>query len=234
MSSRPLAVFFAKRPEPGQVKTRLCPPLDPVAASELCHRLHLDLFHRFGRRRPNFHLGVAYWPKGGKDYFERITPAGTEFFLQRGEDLASRIIHFFEEAFASGFGPVVILGSDVPLLQVERVEESFEALASQNDLTIGPDGGGGYYLLGLKAPAPFLFQGIEMSTQTMLEETRARAQKHGLKTSWLPIEKDLDYPEDLLRLVEAAVRRPKLCLEIPELISFIRELGYLTEVPSRG
>ena len=233
MSGRPLAVFFVKKPEPGQVKTRLCPPLDPVAAAELYQRLLLDLFRRFGRRRHGFHLGVAHWPSGGEELFERITPAGTLLFLQRGENLASRIIHFFEEAFAQGYGPVVILGSDVPLLSVERVDEAFEALSSRGDLVLGPDGGGGYYLLGLRAPASYLFQGVEMSTRGMLEETLRTAEARGLRTVLLPVEEDLDYPEDLLRLVELAARRPRLREEIPELFAFLRELGYLSEPAPR-
>lgn len=232
MNERPLAVFFAKKPEPGQVKTRLSPPLDPLAASELYHCVLQDLFHRFGRQKGGFHLGVAFAPKEGRGYFERITPAGTQFFLQRGEELPQRIGHFFEEAFAQGFGPIVILGSDVPFLDVGRVQIAFEMLASNADVVIGPEHGGGYYLLGTKRHFPVLFTDGSGFRRGALE-AQMRAESQGLKALMLPTELDLDYPDDLLRLVELVIRRPKLAEEIPSLVHFLKELGYFTEVTPR-
>ncbi|MFQ5992271.1 MAG: hypothetical protein ACE5NA_07510, partial [Nitrospiraceae bacterium] len=47
-SSHPHAalVIFAKAPIPGQVKTRLCPPLSPDEAASLHGSLVLDLLER--------------------------------------------------------------------------------------------------------------------------------------------------------------------------------------------
>lgn len=237
MSARPLAVFFAKKPEAGLVKTRLCPPLDPVAAAELYHRMLLDLFRRFGRRRfgegHDYHLGVAMWPSSGREYFERNTPAGTHFFVQRGEGLARRMSNFFDDAFAEGWGPVIVMGSDIPLLSVDRVQEALDALQGTNELVLGPDGGGGYYLIGLRQATPELFERIPMSTPSTFQETLDRARQLQLRTAFLPVEEDLDHPEDLLRLVGTIAKRSTTRAEIPELVSFLRQLGYLTEIPTR-
>ncbi|HKB15178.1 MAG TPA: glycosyltransferase, partial [Planctomycetota bacterium] len=44
-----LLAVFAKAPEPGKVKTRLCPPLSPEGAASLYRALLGDTLWRMGR-----------------------------------------------------------------------------------------------------------------------------------------------------------------------------------------
>jgi len=64
----------------------------------------------------------------------------------------------------------------------------------------GPATDGGYYLVGLKAPAEEIFTGIEWSTNTTLRQTLAKAKDAGLKMTITDILSDVDRPEDLKNL----------------------------------
>jgi uncharacterized protein len=62
---------------------------------------------------------------------------------------------------------------------------------------IGPARDGGYWLLGLRAPRPSLFQGIPWSTSRVLDETMARLRALGLEAALLPELTDVDQASDL-------------------------------------
>ena len=58
---------------------------------------------------------------------------------------------------------------------------------------------GGYYLIGLARPMPFLFAEMEWSTETVFAETLARAAAQGIGPAVLPELDDIDTPGDLAR-----------------------------------
>ncbi len=58
-----------------------------------------------------------------------------------------------------------------------------------------------YYLIGLKKPAPDLFLKVTMSTPRVVEDTLAEAKLNGLHVEMLPICYDIDFVQDLKRLV---------------------------------
>ena len=68
------------------------------------------------------------------------------------------------------------------------------------DVVVGPCEDGGYYLIGLRAPAPALFADMPWSTAAVTEETLARARRLGLRLRLLPSWFDVDRGEDLARL----------------------------------
>ena len=64
--SRPALIVFAKAPEPGRVKTRLCPPLTPEEAAALYEAFLRDALDRYAR------LGAeADGPAPSTDHGER-------------------------------------------------------------------------------------------------------------------------------------------------------------------
>ena len=65
-------------------------------------------------------------------------------------------------------------------------------------MVLGPSRDGGYYLMGLKAPHPELFQGITWSTGAVLADTLSRAQDLALKVHLLPAWTDIDTYADLV------------------------------------
>ena len=55
---------------------------------------------------------------------------------------------------------------------------------------------GGYWLIGLQAPCPTLFDGIRWSVNNVLKETLARSEKAGLSVYLLRELADVDTAED--------------------------------------
>jgi len=65
---------------------------------------------------------------------------------------------------------------------------------------LGPCEDGGYYLIGLAAPQPALFEGIPWSTDAVLALTVEKARQRDLSVHLLPAWFDVDTEPDLRRL----------------------------------
>jgi len=203
-----LLIIFAKEPRPGQVKTRLSPPLSPEAAAQLYHSFLQDILEEMARV-PEVRLALAFSPPGAQDAWRGLAPAGADFFPQAGEDLGERMAGAFARSFAAGFGPVILRGSDIPDLPAALVSEATEVLtAGQAQLVLGPAIDGGYYLVGLTEPQPRLFQGPAWSGRTVLADTLRLARQLGLSLHLLPPWSDIDTYADLLAFVQRASPTP--------------------------
>jgi|LauGreDrversion4_2_1035121.scaffolds.fasta_scaffold281883_2 rSAM/selenodomain-associated transferase 1 len=121
-------------------------------------------------------------------------PAGNRM-VQVGQDLGERMKNAFAENFELGIEKVVLIGTDCPSLEGKHIIQAFEAL-DQSDLVLGPAKDGGYYLIGMKRRADFLFEGITWSSELVLSQTLALAAEQGLQTSLLPVLEDIDTLED--------------------------------------
>lgn len=200
MTQRALMVV-AKRPTPGLTKTRLCPPLDGEQAAALYEAFlgdTLDLI-RAARQRLRLRAILCYLPDGEADYFRALAP-DFELQLQQGSNLSERLAHATTHALtALGCQQAAIMNSDSPTLPVSYVVDAFDRLA-QADVTLGPTDDGGYYLIGLKRPAPSLFLTVQMSTPTVFADTLDRAAQEGLSVHHLPGYRDVDYIADLQAL----------------------------------
>jgi hypothetical protein len=84
---------------------------------------------------------------------------------------------------------------------------AFAALR-RKDVVLGPATDGGYWLIGLRRPAPALFSDIPWSTDSVIEQTRDRARSLGLSVHSLEPLPDVDRPEDLQFWEEAGKRSP--------------------------
>ena len=107
------------------------------------------------------------------------------------------------------------MGSDAPGVPAARLAEAHERLEAGADLVLGPDLGGGYYLIGMRAPHPELFLEVTMSTAHMGQETVALAQSRGLEVTRLATDYDIDVEADLRRLVEDLERRDPASEDFP-------------------
>ncbi len=206
-------IVFAKAPIPGQVKTRLCPPLSPDEAATLHGTLVLDALERTqslamgsGRTLDRF---LACAPSADHVFF-KIMEARQETRLldQIGDDLGTRMDQAFETVFAMGYQRVALMGTDLPTLPGSLVGEALRLL-SHHDLVLGPAYDGGYYLIGLRRRMPELFVGIPWSTNQVFSLTHDKAESLGLKIALLPRWRDIDTIEDLQVLIEEADRAPR-------------------------
>ena len=204
-----LLIIFAKEPRPGQVKTRLSPPLSPEAAAQLYHNFLLDILEEMARV-PEVRLAVAFSPLGARTFFTGLTPPGTDIFPQEEADLGERMARAFDWGFAAGFGPVMLRGSDVPDLPAAVVAETREVLAAgRAQVVLGPATDGGYHLVGLTEPQPRLFQGPAWSSSTVLADTLELARHLGLRVHLLPPRADIDTGDDLRRFLNQARPAPQ-------------------------
>jgi rSAM/selenodomain-associated transferase 1 len=209
-------VIFAKAPVPGQVKTRLCPPLTPDEAATLHGSFVIDALERTRTAVSKFRLPVdrylACAPSSALAFFKIMEERHAVRLLdQQGDDLGAKMHTVCETLFARGYGQVVIIGTDVPSLPIDYYRQALDLLARQ-DLVFGPALDGGYYLIGLKHAAPELFHEIPWSTGRVLALTEEKAVRLGLSIGVLPEWRDVDTIEDLNALIEASRldgRKPK-------------------------
>jgi rSAM/selenodomain-associated transferase 1 len=197
-SSPNALVVVAKRPAPGHTKTRLTPPLTPMQAALLYEcflRDTLDLVRSVPGARPV----IAYLPAQARPYFAQLAP-DFELVVQKGEDLGTRLENAFTYFFRAGYRQVAIMNSDGPSLPATWLRQAFHELARGADVVLGPCDDGGYYLIGLRRPAPRLLREVRMSTSHVLTDTLALAAVEGLRVELLPTWYDVDDAQDLARL----------------------------------
>ena len=97
---------------------------------------------------------------------------------------------------------MLIRNTDSPDLPAERISEAL-AEARPGRVVLGPDRGGGYYLVALAAPCRGLFTGLKEGASTVLQATVSRVRELGLEAVTLAEEPDVDTYEDLLALWRA-------------------------------
>jgi rSAM/selenodomain-associated transferase 1 len=203
-------IIFAKAPIPGQVKTRLCPPLTPDEAASLHGSFVLDAIERSkaGARGSSGPKGIDRFlacAPSSKHVFFRIMEErhGIHLIDQIGEDLGARMSQAATHVFSKGYHRVLLVGSDLPTLQPGVYAQALDLLEAR-DLVLGPAQDGGYYLLGLRRMAPELFVGIPWSTDQVLTLTRRNAEQAGLTTALLAPCRDVDTLDDLQALIAEA------------------------------
>lgn len=124
--------------------------------------------------------------------------ARTQLVLQGAGGLGLRLQRQFSQGFRQGFEQVLVLGSDLPQLASSDVQQALRAL-QHKPLVLGPALDGGYWLVGLRQPAPTLFAGIDWGGPQVLAQTLAAAGRLGLAPALLADQGDLDRVQDLQR-----------------------------------
>ena len=202
MDRRPAVIVFARAPRPGAAKTRLIPALGPERAAMLYQCFLLDVLATVEALDAAV-IAAAAGPEEASHVAELAaqTCPRAEVTVQVGADLGQRIDAAVGAALALGHSPAVVLGSDAPTLPGELIAQAIE-LARRHDLVLGPSFDGGYYLVGLRAPAAGLFSNISWSTGDVLSQTLDRAKRMGLSAALLEPWYDVDTPEDLRLLRE--------------------------------
>jgi rSAM/selenodomain-associated transferase 1 len=191
--------IMAKAPRVGAVKTRLCPPLRAPEAAELARCFLLDAVERV-RMVAGARSIMAYTPIEAQAQFEEVAP-GFVLIPQRGGDLGERQHHLIEEILGLGLEAALVIGTDSPTLPRECLDEAVSlVMAPDVDVVLGPTEDGGYYLIGLRAPCPALFESMPWSTPAVLGRTLERAHHLRLRVACLPTWFDVDTGAELERL----------------------------------
>lgn len=203
-----------KYPLPGEVKTRLVPPLTHGQAAGLYRCFLKDLFAAVSSLGET-DLWAAYAAAVPAKDVRALVPEGFGIFAQQGSDLGERMRNAFARLLSS-YEKVSMIGADSPDLPVSFISGSFDKLDS-SDVVFGPAKDGGYYLIALKHPADALFHGIKWGGSTVLADSLERAGRLKLSTALLEPWHDIDRPEDLEYLKDDD--------KAPASSAFLKELG---------
>lgn len=202
--------LLAKAPVPGRVKTRLCPPCTPEEAALLaqaCIEDTLDAMLATAGARPVVVLDGA--PGGWLP--DEVAVVG-----QRSGGLAARLQAAMDDIGA----PVLLIGMDTPQVTSAQLGEAAAALvAPGTDALLGPAADGGYWLIGVQAARPGLFEKVSMSVDTTAQEQRTRLRELGLRWGELEVLRDVDGIADAREVARAipASRFARVMAEIGQI-----------------
>jgi len=192
-------ICFTRVPKPGKTKTRLMPYL----TGQQCAALHWAFLQDLAEiyNQVDTDLFVAYTDDPD---WEELKPVFSDarFFPQEGDGLGEKMNHALNTVLALGYEKVVLTGSDLPLMTAAHLRSGFAALENA-DVTLGPTADGGYYLVGVKAPSPFLFENQTYGYGSVFENTAAAAYAAGKSVGKALSCDDVDTREDLQKLLQS-------------------------------
>lgn len=220
-----LAVM-TKAPRAGQVKTRLTPPLTPDEAAQLNKCFLRDTAATIMQVVGNSARGIAvYTPVGAETAYVDILPPGFDLLPQRGNDFGERLANAADDLFRIGFGAVCLIDSDSPAVRAEAYAQAVKLLSAERErVVLGPAEDGGYYLIGSTRTERRLFDGIDWSTERVLEQTIERARDLNLQLELLPTGYDVDDRAALRRLCEELLAADRPTDVAPATTRFLREI----------
>ncbi len=199
-TKNPIVIVMTKVPGASDVKTRLRPVLNSAGCTSLAICFLGDTVANITDNFEN--VIIAFTPEDGKKELTEILGNNHRMIAQKGRDLGERLSAVIAGAFDSGFGPVLVIGTDSPTLPPEYLARAFAHLQTHdNGVSIGPTGDGGYYLIGVSKPHKTIFEDIRWSSDKVFAQTIAKIKMVGdVDLQILPKWYDVDNTEDLLRL----------------------------------
>ena len=206
MTEKRVVILFVKLPEKGKVKSRLAQRVDQDLVLRLYKNMVLDTIDMLTRGR--FPFRIFFTPPGAR--YQIVEWLGPEHpsVPQTGDGLGDRMEGAFACVFNEEVEETLLIGSDIPGLTTEVIEEAFTALLT-SDAVIGPAYDGGYYLIGFRKRSfePGIFRDMAWSTGTVFRETMDKLHDASLKVHVLQELMDVDTVEDLKTLM-CQVKRP--------------------------
>jgi rSAM/selenodomain-associated transferase 1 len=193
-------IIFIKNPTKGKVKTRIA----ATTGDEEALHIYLQLldFTRHLTTKIDCQRFLFY-----SDVVEKNDDWNNDFFeknTQYGDGLGDRMKNAFEFIFSKNIKKALIIGSDCAELNEKIIHDAFEAL-DQHDFVLGPADDGGYYLLGMNAFSPTVFDHITWSSAEVLSKTIENIAFLNKKHFLLPVLSDTDTEEDWLRVKHLCV-----------------------------
>ena len=191
-------IVMAKAPVPGYAKTRLIPALGADGAARLADRL----LQRAVGAALKAQLGAVDLCCAPDRHHASLQPLRQQpglMLSDQGEgDLGERMSRAFDRWWPLT-DRILMTGTDAPSLDA-RVLRLAAAALDAADAVFVPALDGGYALVGLRGPAPPLFEAMTWSTPHVMAQTRQRIAQAGLSHIELPALPDIDEPADLQHL----------------------------------
>jgi rSAM/selenodomain-associated transferase 1 len=192
-------VVLAKEPLPGRVKTRLTPPFTPHEAATLAEAALTDTLEAVHRTRVVRRVLCLAGEPG------IWLPPSFDVIPQRGLGLDERIAAAMWDTYTGLPVPTVLIGMDTPQVTAGLLEAAVEPLArTMADAAFGPAEDGGFWLLGLRRPAPYLTLGVPMSESVTGRAQLVRLIQAGLRIHMTPELVDVDTLAEAARVARLA------------------------------
>ncbi|RJQ76483.1 MAG: glycosyltransferase [Desulfobacteraceae bacterium] len=190
-------IIFTRFPLAGQAKTRLIPHLGAAGAADLQRRMteHTIAQARELASRQPLNTEVLF-TSGNRGQMAGWLGPELRYRAQGSGDLGQRQARAFDRAFQAGAERVIVIGADCPDLTADLLQLAFRWL-KETDLVLGPARDGGYYLIGLRMPAPALLAEIPWSTKAVLATVLTKAARLEIPFRLLKPLHDIDRPADL-------------------------------------
>jgi hypothetical protein len=198
-------LVLAKAPQPGKVKTRLCPPADSVGAARVAAAALLDTLDIVSTVNDAKVVVALAGDLRGAEAAHQISTALRcgQVIEQRGDSLGDRIASAHADVARLHPGdPVIQVGMDTPQISTALLSHCRDELGSPGvDAAVAPALDGGWWALGLKDPLHAkLIDHVPTSRRDTGEQTFAALQDSGLTVATLPPLSDVDTAQDALRV----------------------------------
>jgi rSAM/selenodomain-associated transferase 1 len=202
MPERPVAhdvlLVFAKKPEPGAVKTRLAKEIGAEQAAEIYRRMAEAVWA--GTASGAYDRWLVFEPRAEERAMRKWLPGAQAYAPQSSGDLGQRLREAFRQAFDSGARAVAVIATDAPEVTSRDIHCAFQLLSSGCRSAIGPCPDGGYWLLALSEFREDVFDGIPWSSSSVFDETLARLRGDHGAPGILRKLRDVDRLSDLMDL----------------------------------
>ena len=188
-------ILFVKYPVEGKVKTRLAKSIGNTKAAKIYTKLAEHAVIEMKRLKNSYNY-IFYSDESEKERIKKWIRGNFFYASQKGDDLGKRMSNAFKLVFGHGAEKVLIIGTDIPGLSTEIINDAIKKL-DDYDVVIGPSPDGGYYLLGMKKFTPELFENITYSTNTVFDNTIQRIKNKNLSYHTLETIEDIDTEDEL-------------------------------------
>lgn len=202
-------LIFCKAPVPGSVKTRLHGLLTPEQASELHKKLATETIIQAVESQL---CPVELWcsPDTTHGFFQSMKfEQGIVLRQQQGKDLGERM-HQALKITLNHSSSAIVIGTDCPSLTRMDLELAITRLEEDSDVVIAPTEDGGYALIGMKYPDSSMFENISWGTSAVINQTMAKMNLSDRSIYILPMQWDVDRPEDIQRVWQAGPGHRKI------------------------
>lgn len=188
--NKQLLIVFVKNSLIGKVKTRLAKSIGDAGALKVYEEL-VDITENETNRLEGTDIHIYF-----SDQIIDSKWQGKTKFLQEGEDLGKRMQNAFQNGFDRGYEKIIGIGSDLPDLNADVMNEGLAAL-TDSETVFGPSDDGGYYLIGMQKMVNNIFEQKPWSTDQLLGVTLSELGRKAISFRLLATLNDIDTIEDL-------------------------------------
>lgn len=192
-------LYFTRIPLIGQTKTRL---QDFLSLSDI-QKVSQFLCQKNFQEIKKVDADVMLWvnPSESAQLIGEYLPISGEMIKgQIQGNIGERMAFAIKSAADSGYGHILLLGSDLYDLNAKIIEKSFEELA-HTDVVVAPTLDGGYGLIGMHELIPGAFKFEHYSHNKVFDDLVASLTENGKSVKTLDMLHDIDDKNDIAKVL---------------------------------